>query len=64
MVYPLYYLKYWELEHLPGELKPKTKEEWEEYISTCGCANHRDLIEMVHLYNFGKKRDLRYGYAF
>ena len=72
-VYPLYYSKYWHWEHseqwehsehMQVESEPISEKEWEEYISTCGCANHRDLIEMVHMYHFKKRRDLRYGYTF
>ncbi len=48
-IYPIYYLKYWEWEHLDNENKPVTENDWREYFATSGCANHRDLIETVHM---------------
>ena len=68
-VYPIYYQKYWEWEHLPNEEEPKTEEYWRNYFATTGCANHRDLIETMHIHYYKtierkKKRknvDFRYG---
>lgn len=71
-IYPIYYLKYWEWEHLDGEKQPTTDDEWREYFATSGCANHRDLVETVHMLhidnliaqntNFTKENiDYRYG---
>lgn len=65
--YKIYYLKYWQWEHLEGELMPSKEEEWIEYFSTTGCANHRDLIETMHIVHCRNKKDnidFRYGITF
>jgi hypothetical protein len=62
--YPYYYYKYWEWEHMEGENLPQNYDEWRKYFETSGCANHRDLIETIHM-NYTKckhpKIDYRYG---
>lgn len=69
-IYPLYYHKYWEWEHLPSEKEPDTEQLWKAYFKTTGCSNHRDMIETLHAqyYSMNKdkfkgkqKIDFRYG---
>jgi len=69
-VYPSYYLKYWQWEHIEGEKIPITINDWCGYFKTSGCANHRDLIETIHIYNRNentyndKSINYRYTYTF
>lgn len=60
--YPFYYQKYWEWENdnLP---MPNCDEEWKKYFANTGCANHRDLIETIHI-NHTKKRGKNINYRY
>jgi len=63
--YAFYYKKYWQWEHIDGEIMPTNDSEWQKYFATSGCSNHRDMIETVHIY-FGNRDkntniDFRYG---
>jgi len=61
--YQLYYDIYWEWEHMEDEIKPRMVDEWIKYMETTGCANHRDLVESVHIMLSNRKEgiDFRYG---
>ncbi len=60
-VYPKYYKLYWQWEKYDEESEPVSINEWREYFTTSGCANHRDMIETVHMVYCHKINDLRYG---
>ncbi len=63
MAYQIYYELYWEWEHMEDETRPTNDKEWIEYFETTGCANHRDLVESIHIMLSDRKQgvDFRYG---
>ena len=61
--YPFYYKKYWEWEHHEDESLPQTAEQWRKYIASSGCANHRDLVETVHI-KFAQRKASNIDYRY
>lgn len=60
--YPFYYQKYWEWEN-DSLTPPSTNNEWRNYFENTGCANHRDLVETVHI-NSTTKRNKNINYRY